>query len=461
MHPSLQWLIDEIENFPQIIRNEHVYRKSSSAEIRAALNVSFNLSRPESLTSLLGKVGGMLRQWNVHATHPGYFGLFTPATKRASVVADAVVALYNPQLAGRNSALFANELEQFTIRALADQIGLSGFGGHFTTGGAESNLSAVVSALTHAFPAFGSDGIRALSGRPVFYLSDEGHGSFDKIAHMTGLGRGAVRRIRVDSLNRLSVEALAESVRRDRRRDEAPFLVVATIGTTATGAIDEIMRLVAFCQTEGLWLHVDAAWAGSAALVPQLMKHFEGIGHADSFSWDASKWMSVSMGAGMYFTRHGQVLESAFGVEVPYAPMPGPEPDPYRSTIQWSRRFIGLKVFLTIAEMGWTALREEIERMVDLGEVLRAALVHAGWHILNNTPLPLVCFTHPAITEGRISVEQVLKELHDRGNIWVSRVNLRDHGAALRACVTHFESSASDADTMVSALSQIVEYRSA
>jgi glutamate/tyrosine decarboxylase-like PLP-dependent enzyme len=400
----------------------------------------------------------MLRRWNTHATHPRYLGLFSPCPRKASLVADALLALYNPQLASWNSAPFANELERFTLRVLAGEIGfdIDNIACHFTSGGQESNFTAVVAALTHAFPGYGLDGLRGLHACPVFYLSEQGHGSFDKIAHTTGLGRRAIRRVATNRDSRLDMDMLADMIARDRAQGLSPFLVVGTVGTTAAGAIDPLGALSDFCGKNGLWFHVDAAWGGSAVLTPMLKQHLEGIEKADSLSWDAAKWLSVSMGAGMFFSRHPTAVTDAFRVEVPYAThVTHLEPDGYKSTMQWSRRFIGLKVFLTLAEIGLPAMRQEIEHMCHIGNVLRQELIGHQWKIVNQSHLPLVCFTHALVEQDRVSVQEVLKELYRSGDAWISSVLL--HGKTVfRACITNHRTSDEDIRALVGSLNQIL-----
>ena len=247
----------------------------------------------------------MLRTWQVQVTHPRYFGLFNPSVTLASVIADTLVAMYNPQLANWRTSPAANEMERHTLGWLADKFGLPGEAiATFTSGGTEANLSAVVVALTRAFPDYGEHGLRHLNGVPSIYLTEETHHSFSKIAHMTGLGRRALRPVVTDRDLKMNLGELRRRVAEDRQNGFLPFMVVGTGGTTAAGVIDPLPELGHFCREEGLWFHVDAAWGGSAILSPKLRHHLAGIEAADSITCDAHKWLSVSMGCGMFFCRH-------------------------------------------------------------------------------------------------------------------------------------------------------------
>jgi aromatic-L-amino-acid decarboxylase len=279
----------------------------------------------------------------------------------------------------------------------------------------------------------------------VLYVSEEAHHSFNKIAHMTGLGRQAIRTVGTDADLRLDLGDLARRVAEDRRRGNAPFMVVGTAGTTAVGAIDPLPELARFCRAENLWFHVDAAWGGAAILSPTLKGHLAGIEAADSITCDAHKWFSVPMGAGIFFCRHREAVAEAFRAETSYMPgkTAGPVVDPYTTSVQWSRRFIGLKLFLALAHHGESGYVEMIERQAYLGDVLRDSLQRAGWRLVNATPLPLVCFTRDGL-----DVTGFLAALYQRQIAWMSEV--RPRGVpAVRACITSFRTTEPDLEWVV------------
>jgi glutamate/tyrosine decarboxylase-like PLP-dependent enzyme len=422
-------------------------------EIRRHLATRYDFTRPLDLDEVGADVEAMLRTWQVHVTHPRYFGLFNPSVTLASVVGDTLVALFNPQLATWRTSPAANEIERHTLAWLMGKFGFPPTAiASFTSGGAEANLSAVVVALTRAFPGYGEDGLRAVAGTPTVYLSGEAHHSFSKIAHVTGLGRRAVRTVTTDRHLRMDLGDLARRVAEDRRAGCAPFMVVGTAGTTAAGAIDPLPELAQLCRSEGLWLHVDAAWGGAAIISPRLRNHLAGIEAADSITCDAHKWFSVPMGAGMFFCRHPDAVGGAFRAETSYMPgkTPGPTHDPYTTSIQWSRRFIGLKLFLALAEHGEAGYVEMIEHQARMGDVLREGLQRAGWRIVNSSPLPLVCFTR----EG-LDTAGFLAALYRRQIAWMSEVRLAGGDPVLRACVTSFRTTEADIDWVVREMTRL------
>src|SRR5207249_3310208 len=165
-------------------------------ESRNYLAARYDFAKPLALDDVGADVERMLRRWQVHVTHPRYFGLFNPSVTPASVVGDTLTAMYNPQLATWRTSPAANEIERHTLRWIGSQFGFpADASACFTTGGAEANFSAVIVALTRALPAYGDHGLGALGASPTLYLSGEAHHSFAKIAHTTGLGRSALRKI--------------------------------------------------------------------------------------------------------------------------------------------------------------------------------------------------------------------------------------------------------------------------
>jgi glutamate/tyrosine decarboxylase-like PLP-dependent enzyme len=421
-------------------------------EIRTYLASQYDFTKPIALDDIVADVERMLQTWQVQVTHPRYFGLFNPSVTLASIVADTIVAMYNPQLATWRTSPAANEMERHTLAWLAGKFGLPrNAAASFTTGGAESNLSAVIAALTRAFPAYGVAGIRALAASPAIYLTHEAHHGFEKIAHMTGIGRQALRKVATTRDLKMDLEHLARQVAEDRRDGFAPFMVIGTAGTTAAGVIDPLPDLAHFCRSEDLWFHVDAAWGGAAIVSPRLRGHLAGIGDADSITCDAHKWFSVPMGAGMFFCRHPDTVAAAFRAAT--SVMPGETNgvvDPYSASVQWSRRFIGLKLFLALAHHGESGYIEMVEHQARMGDVLRKSLTRTGWHIVNTTPLPVVCFTR----EGLVP-KKFLAALYERQIAWMSEIRLGDSPPVVRACITSFRTTEADIEWVVEAMGRI------
>jgi glutamate/tyrosine decarboxylase-like PLP-dependent enzyme len=436
------------------IANGPILPEVSAQEIRAYLGARYDFTRTMALNDVIADVEEMLRSWQVQVTHPRYFGLFNPSVTLASVVADTIVAMYNSQLANWRTSPAANEIERHTLGWLSSKFGLPHDSiATFTSGGMEANLSAVVVALTHAFPGYGESGLRSLSADPIIYLTKEAHHGYNKIAHMTGLGRRTLRMVATDRHLKMDLGDLERQVAADRRNGLAPFMVVGTAGTTAAGVIDPLPEIGRLCREDGLWFHVDAAWGGSAIISPKLRPHLAGIDAADSITCDAHKWLSVPMGSGMFFCRHAESVAAAFRAEVSY--MPGKRVgrvfDPYTTSAQWSRRFIGLKLFMALAHHGESGYVEMIEHQARMADVLRDSLNISGWRIVNSTPLPLVCFTR----EG-LDTTKFLAALHKRQIAWMSPVEIAGI-PAVRACITSFRTTETDIHWVVGEMNRLAE----
>ena len=250
----------------------------------------------------------------------------------------------------------------------------------------------------------------------------------------------------------MDLDALAARVADDRRAGLRPFMVVATAGTTGAGAIDPLSDLARYCRSQDLWFHVDAAWGGAAVISPRLRTYLQGIEEADSITWDAHKWLSVPMSAGMFFCRHPQAVAEAFRIDTPYMPAQVAEvgSDPYANSVQWSRRFIGLKVFLSLANNGEQGYVEMIDRQARLADKLRILLQQSHWQLMNRTPLPVVCFTREDL-----NVPHFLQRLYERQIAWMSSVRLAGGPLVLRACITSFHTSESDVEWVMGKINEI------
>lgn len=454
--PAALWraLLREIDDLPGRLAERPVSCEADPADVRAEVEHAFDLTEPMAADQALRAAARLLERRTVQVTHPRYLGLFNPSVRPVTVAAEALVAAYNPQLAAYSHAPGAIEMERHALRALAPFVSMPlDAAMSFTSGGSEANLTAILAALAHRHPEWAEGGVAALPARPAIYASEESHHSFVKIARLAGLGSAALRLVPVDARLALDPAALARAIAQGRAQGFEPLAVVATAGTTGAGVIDPLAAIAEVARSEGAWLHVDAAWGGAAALSPRLRPTLAGIERADSITWDAHKWLQVPMGTGMCFCRHPGAVARAFAVTTGYMPAAAElSQDPFTSSIQWSRRALGVKVLLALAELsleGWGAL---VERMADLGDALRARLRAAGWQIVNETPLPVVCATHGDLGGVEGAVGAVVREVQRRGRAWVSEVVLAGNRRAVRMCITSFRTTESDLDAVVDEL---------
>jgi glutamate/tyrosine decarboxylase-like PLP-dependent enzyme len=296
--------------------------------------------------------------------------------------------------------------------------------------------------------------LRHLTGAPAIYLTDETHHGFNKIAHMAGLGRRSLRIVATDADLKMNVEDLSRCIDEDRANGLLPFMVIGTAGTTAAGIIDPLQKIAGVCRQQQLWFHADAAYGGSAVVSPTLRPALAGIEDADSIICDAHKWLSVPMGCGMFFCRHRDSVAQAFRSDVTYMPAKPMNEDastfnPLENSAQWSRRFIGLKLFMALAEQGEAGYAAMLDHQAHMADVLRAALTNTGWRIVNKTPLPVVCFTR-----DDVHVAKLIAELRGRQIAWMSDVQIAGV-PALRACITSFKTTEKDINRVVSEMKSL------
>jgi glutamate/tyrosine decarboxylase-like PLP-dependent enzyme len=454
---NIDQIRDEFATLESEIADGPIVPNVTAGEIRAHLESRFDFMQPMPLDEVVADVEQMLRKWQVQVTHPRYFGLFNPSVTLASVVADTLVAMYNSQLANWRTSPAANEMERHTLAWLAGKFGMpSDSIATFTSGGSEANLSAVVVALTWAFPEYGEHGLRHLAGDPAIYLTEETHHGFNKIAHMAGLGRRNLRIVATDANLKMNVGELKKRVAEDRKNGLLPFMVIGTAGTTTAGIIDPLLEIGRFCNEQRLWFHADAAYGGSAAVSPSLRSHLAGIEDSDSITCDAHKWLSVPMGCGMFFCRHRESVAQAFRSDVTYMPAKSGSENasatfnPLTHSAQWSRRFIGLKLFMALAEQGEVGYAAMLDHQARMGDVLRESLAASGWCIVNSTPLPVVCFARDGVVPS-----QLIAELRERQIAWMSDAQVGGV-PAVRACITSFKTTEKDIEWAVHQMNSLV-----
>ncbi len=409
----------------------------------------YDFTTPQPAGALIDWTIAQLEHGTVHMTHPRYFGLFNPAPTFPAQLADRIAGCFNPQLASSGSSPVPVAIEAHVIAALAQRAGLPpDSAGHFTTSGSEANYTALVCALTRADPRFATEGVRAFAGPVALYTSRECQPAWHKIAHQAGIGRQAVRLVATDGRGRMDAAALAETVRQDRLRGIVPVLISPTAGTTGAGMVDPLEACSEVAREDGVWYHVDAAWGGAALCSERLRSELAGIERADSITIDAHKWFATTMGCGMFITRYPKVLNDAFHVGADFMPSTASGIDPYLNTVQWSRRFLGLRLFVSLATAGWSGYARHVERAVQVIERVKSGLIKCGWSIANDSRLAVLCALPPT---GSVPVREIVCRLLATRKAWaaVAQFEGRD---VVRICATHGEVSDADVDTLVAAL---------
>jgi aromatic-L-amino-acid decarboxylase len=427
-------------------------------EIKQAVRKA-DFDHPADIKEAVRMVTGALREYIVHTPHPRYFGLFNPRPNFPSVVADLITATFNPQLAAWSHSPYAAEVENYLISEFGQKVGFpkEEADGVFATGGAEANITAVLCALNNTFPGFANEGLLAIKGRPVIYCSSEAHHSFVRAAKISGLGRNSVGMIAADEKGAISTDILEKKILSDKAEGYIPFMIIGTAGTTGTGAIDNLDALALIAERHSLFYHVDAAWGGAAILNPGTRPWVSGIEKADSVTFDVHKWLSVPMSASMFITRHRELLEKTFRLTADYMPKDAENleiTDAFARSIQWSRRFIGLKLYLSMMVFGWEGYSEVIGHQVEMGNLLRSVLKENGWMVVNQTPLPLVCFTDTNHKSNPLFAKSICEKVIKSGEAWISVYPVNGI-STIRACITNYNTSPDDIHALVETVNRV------
>src|SRR5580700_7340616 len=360
-------LIDQIDSFFASLPDRRVQLPAEQRTF-AALN---NLlpENGEDADKVLDEIFREMVDKGFHVPSGNYFGLMNPTPTYIGIMAEALVAALNPQLATVKRSQLASKIEHEAVRWMGERVSWPDeFNGTFTSGGNEANFSGLALALAAKFPNAIEEGVASIGARPVLYASDEAHHSIDKSAGLLGLGRKALRRIAVNKNIQLDPQILERTIGADIASGNKPFCVVATTGTTNSGAVDDIAAIAEVCRRRDLWLHVDGAYGGSAIFSDQHRDLLRGIEKADSIAIDPHKWLAMPLAAGVVLTCHPEMLERAFAVAAPYMPKAAEAKgiDNSRISTQWTRRMNSLKLWLTLRVHGRKAYEEHIDRQLKL-----------------------------------------------------------------------------------------------
>ena len=366
-----------------------------------------------------------------HVPAANYFGLMNPTPTYMAVLAEALVAALNPQLASLARSQLASKIESETVRWIGERIGWnSDFDGTFTSGGNEANFSGLALALAHHFPDSIENGVASIGAQPVVYTSAEAHHSLDKSVGLLGLGRKALRRIAINGRIQLDPVELVKEIDKDRSAGRKPFCVVATAGTTNSGAVDDIPALADICERHNLWLHLDGAYGAAPIFSDKHRDLVRGIERTDSVTIDPHKWLAMPFAAGVILTRHPQSLRDAFEVSTPYMPKiaGATVTDNFKVSTQWSRRMNSLKFYLTLRVHGRQAYEEHIDRQLTLARQAAEWFEKSDlFELATPQVLPILNFRLKGVPEDDLPAAhaRIVEEVTRDGQRWISPTNVQ------------------------------------
>lgn len=390
----------------------------------------------ESFDRILADFEQIILPGITHWNHPGFFAYFAITGSAPGVLAEFLSAALNVQAMLWRTSPAATELEEVTLGWLRKLLGLpSEFEGVIYDTASISTLHALAAARERTVPAVRSLGLVRGDGmlpRMRVYCSDQAHSSVDKAVILLGLGQQSLRAIPSDAEFRMRTDALESAIAEDRSEGWIPLAVVATVGTTSSTSIDPVAQIGSICRREGIWLHVDAAYAGVAAMVPGYEQILDGAAGADSLVVNPHKWMFTPFDLSVLYCRHMEIVRAAFALTPEY--LKTIEAAPVRNLmdtgVQLGRRFRALKLWMVMRHFGADGIRARLAEHMRLARLF-ASWVDAGPDFERLAPVPfsVVCFrAAPQDTPGDILDalnERVLEGVNASGEIFISHTRLR------------------------------------
>ena len=406
---------------------------------------------------LLEQTTRLLFEHSLFNAHPRFFGYITASPAPIGILGDFLASALNANVGAWVLSPAATEIEAQTVRWIAQLIGYpDSCGGLLVSGGNMANVVAFMAArAAQAGWDVRGDGVGAGPGRLRAYCSAEAHTWIQKAADLSGIGTGAVRWIATDASQRLSLPSLRAEVERDRAAGDLPFIVVGTGGSVSTGAVDPLPAIAGFCREQGIWFHVDGAYGGFAAAVPDAPDDLRGLALADSVAVDPHKWLYAPLEAGCALVREPERLRRAFAYHPPYYHFEEQATNFVDYGPQNSRGFRALKVWLALQQAGAAGYRRLIaEDMALSRQMAQAVAGHPELELLTQqlsittfryVPPDLQASVGTGPTEQRLNDlnRDLLDRLQRGGELFVSNAVIGGR-YALRACIVNVNTTAAD-----------------
>ena len=456
-------LVDQIAALLESIPQRPVTRDESPSAVREALALDGSLpDAGADADALLESAARLIADHSLFNGHPRFFGYITAPPAPIGILGDFLAAALNPNVGAWVLSPAASEVERQTVRWIAELVGYpSDCGGLLVSGGNMANLVCFFAAR-----AAGADWEVRDSGvndgtRPRLraYCSAETHTWVQKAADLSGIGTAAVRWIPTGADQRMDLRALREQIDADRAAGDRPFIVIGTAGSVSTGAVDPLAELAVYCREERLWFHVDGAYGGFAAAVPDAPHDLRALGDADSVAVDPHKWLYAPLEAGCALVRDAEALRRAFAYHPPYYHFDEQATNFVDFGMQNSRGFRALKVWLALRQAGASGYRTLISADIRLSQAMAAAVERRSDLELVTQALSITTFRYvptpfstrrdePAVAEYLDSLNrELLNAIQRGGEVFVS--NAVVHGRfVLRACIVNFHTTLEDVEAV-------------
>jgi len=424
---------DLVADYLEGVGDRPVVPPVSPGEVRQVLPAS-PPEEPEPIDTILDDYLRVIEPNVTHWNHPGFLAYFAITGSGPGILGETLAAALNVNAMLWRTSPAATELEERVCEWLGQMMGLPReLRGHINDTASSSSLVALAVAR-HSLPGLDVR-VKGLAGRPAappltVYASDQAHSSIDKAAIVLGVGQENVRRVASDESFRMSVPALAGAIARDRAEGRLPMAVVATAGTTSTTSVDPIPEIADLCAREKIWLHVDAAYAGPAAICPELRERMPGLERADSLVVNPHKWLFTPVDCSVLFVRDPALLKDAFSLVPEYLRTDDGEVTNLMDYgFQLGRRFRALKLWMVIRAFGVEGLRERIREHCALAAWLAERLAaDPRFELAAPVPFSTVCFRAraegPPEEQDRVN-ERLLARINAAGPVFLSHTVLK------------------------------------
>ena len=390
-------LIDWIAEYFERIETLPVLSQIEPGDLKAQLPASPPTSG-EPMEQIIADVDRLIVPALTHWSHPSFFAYFATSTSAPGIFGELLSAAFDNKAMLWRTSPASTELEEVTLDWLRQMMGLdAGYTGMIYDTASVSSMHAIAAAREGVELRIREEGMSGRSDLPLLrvYVSEQAHSSIEKGVITLGLGQRGLRKIPTDSEFRMDVNALTAAIEEDKGKGYIPFCIVATAGTTSTSSIDPVSEMITIGEKYAMWLHVDAAYAGSAAVVPELRHILKGCERADSVAVNPHKWLFTPFDLSVLYCRHMELLRRAFSLVPEY--LRTPEQEKVRSGsdygIQLGRRFRALKLWMIIRYFGHEGLAARIREHCRLAKVFASWVEESPkWEMMAPAPLALVCF---------------------------------------------------------------------
>lgn len=454
------FLIDQIAEFYAAIGEQKVTPAENYQTVEKLLHQSVQLTENgEDPQAILKRATDLLTKHSLFNGHPNFWGYITASPSMMGILGDLLAAGMNPNVGAYVLSPMASEIEKQVVSWMGDFMRYPAAGGVLVSGGNMANNIGFLAAMrAKVGDAIRTKGLRGIEEELVAYCSGETHTWIQKSADLSGLGTNIVRWVETDEQGRMDVSKLKKAITTDLKLGKTPFLVVGTGGSVSTGIIDPLETIADLCAEYEMWFHIDGAYGGFAAALPELANNFRGLERADSIAVDPHKWLYAPLEAGCVLVKDTAHLTNTFSYHPPYYNFEQAGTNFVDYGPQNSRGFRALKVWLSFQHLGIAGHTQLIREDIQLAQYAFQKLKELDCFQVFSCYLSITTFRyvpdHLKDSVGKPETETYLNELNQHilneielsGRYFISKAVIK--GAfTLRLCLVNFRTTATDVET--------------